>query len=153
MRYSKYFGKTVKNVSDQVKNDSHRLLIQGGYIRESTAGRYYFLPLGLAVYNKIISIIREEMNKTGALEMLAPVLHPIELWKQTNRTESVGFELTTVKDRRGIDFVLGGTAEEMFVEIVKQFNLSYRELPYNHYQFSSKLRDEMRDRGGLIRAR
>lgn len=153
MRYSHLFGKTVKKISNQITVKSHKLLIQGGFIRESTAGRYYYLPLGMKVQNKIISIIREEMDAAGAQEMLTPVLHPIELWKQTNRTQSVGFELTTIKDRRGVEFVLGGTAEEMFVELVKQFNISYRDLPFNVYQFSSKFRDELRSRGGLLRVR
>lgn len=153
MRYSNLFGKTVKKVSADIKTASHELLIKGGFIRESTAGRYYYLPLGIKVRNRVINVIREEMDKAGAQEMLTPVLHPIELWKQTNRTESVGFELTTLKDRHGTKFVLGGTAEEMFVEIVKQFNLSYKDLPFNVYQFSSKFRDELRVRGGLLRAR
>ncbi|KKP69492.1 proline--tRNA ligase [candidate division CPR3 bacterium GWF2_35_18] len=153
MKYKTLFGKTVKNISSEIKTVSHKLLIKSGFIRESTAGRYFNLPLGMKVHNKVIDVIREQMNQAEAQEMITPVLHPIELWKETNRTVSVGFELTTLKDRRGTEFVLGGTAEEMFVEVVKQFNLSYRDLPFNLYQFSSKFRDELRVRGGLLRAR
>lgn len=153
MRYSKLFGKTVKQAKRDMSATSHKLLYQAGFIRESTAGRYYFLPLGQRVRNKIIDIIREEMNKAGAQEMLTPVLHPLELWKETNRTNTTGFELTTVTDRRGAEFALGGTAEEMMVEVVRQFNLSYKDLPINIYQFSTKFRDELRARGGLLRVR
>ena len=153
MRYKTLFGKTIKNVSSEIKTVSHKLLIKSGFIRESTAGRYFNLPLGMRVHNKVVDIIRGEMNKSGAQEMVTPVLHPINLWEKTNRMASVGFELTTVSDRRGTRFVLGGTAEEMFVDVVKQFNLSYKDLPFNLYQFSSKFRDELRVRGGLLRAR
>ena len=132
---------------------SHKLLYQAGYIRESTAGRYYFLPLGQRVHDKIKQIIKEEMDKTGAQEMVTPVLHPKELWKETNRTTSVGFELMSIKDRNDFEFVLGGTAEEMLVDVVRKFRLSYKDLPINLYQFSTKFRDEMRARGGLLRLR
>jgi prolyl-tRNA synthetase len=153
MRYSKFFGKTEREAQRGMVSSSHKFLYQSGFVRESTAGRYYFLPLGIRVKNKIIEIIREEMNNISAQEMITPVLHPVSLWQETNRTNSVGFELMTVKDRRGAEFVLGGTAEEMFVSVVKQFNLSYRDLPFNIYQFSSKFRDELRSRGGLLRVR
>lgn len=153
MRYSKFFGKTVKSISGQIQIPSHRLLIQGGFIRESVAGRYFFLPLGLRVKNKIIEIIRQEMDRAGALEMTAPILHPLELWKETNRDSSGNFGLMIVKDRRGAEFALGGTAEEMFVDVVRKFPLSYKDLPFNIYQFSQKFRDELRARGGLLRVR
>ncbi|MDP3982855.1 MAG: aminoacyl--tRNA ligase-related protein [bacterium] len=153
MRYSKLFGKTIKEPQSDMKAASHRLLHQAGFVRESTAGRYFFLPLGNLVRNKIISIIREEMNKSGAQEMISPVLHPLELWKETNRTNTAGFELMKIKDRRGAEFALGGTAEEMFVDVVRKFQISYRDLPFNIYQFSQKFRDELRARGGLLRVR
>lgn len=153
MRYSQIFGKTVKETPREAGNISHRLLYRAGYIRESTAGRYYFLPLGWRVHEKIRKIIKQEMDKIGAQEMLAPVLHPKYLWEETNRDESVGYELMTVLDRRGSEFVLGGTAEEMFVDLVRKFILSYRDLPFNLYQFSTKFRDELRARGGLLRTR
>ncbi len=153
MRYSKLFGKTVKEISQEVKLVSHKLLYRGGFIRESTAGRYYFMPLGIRVRDRIVAIIEEEMDKAGAQKMITPVLHPLELWEETNRTNSVGFELMTIKDQRGAAFALGGTAEEMMVDLVRKFNVSYKDLPFNIYQFSEKFRDEMRARGGLLRVR
>jgi len=153
MRYSKLFGKTIKDTPKDVRLISHKLLYQSGFIRESSAGRYYFLPLGLKVLDNIKKIIKEEMDKAGALEMITPVLHPISLWKETNRTESVGFELMKVKDRSEVEFVLGGTAEEMLVDLVRKFQISYKDLPFNLYQFSTKFRDELRARGGLLRVR
>ena len=153
MRQSKLFGKTTKAVSDNIKVTSHKLLYRGGFIRESVSGRYYFLPLGIRVKDKIVKIIEEEMDNAGAIKMMTPVLHPMELWKETNRTNSVGFELMTVKDRSGNKFVLGGTAEEMIVDLVRKFGISYRDLPFNIYQFSQKFRDELRARGGLLRVR
>lgn len=153
MRTSHLFGKTVKDVSAEMKLASHRLLVQGGFIRESVAGRYYFLPLGMRVQDKIVKIIEEEMDRAGAQKMITPVLHPLELWEESNRTNSVGFELMTIKDQRGAKFALGGTAEEMMVDVVRKFNVSYKDLPFNIYQFSQKFRDEMRARGGLLRVR
>jgi len=153
MRYSKLFGKTVKEVSGEVKLISHKLLFQAGYIRESVAGRYFFLPLGIRVRDKIVKLIEEEMDKCGAQKMITPVLHPLELWEETNRASSVGFELMTIEDQRGAKFALGGTAEEMMVDVVRKFNISYKDLPFNIYQFSQKFRDEKRARGGLLRVR
>lgn len=153
MKYSKLFGKTIKDTPKDATLASHKLLYQAGFIRESTAGRYYFLPLGLRVQQKIQKIIKEEMDKAGAQEMITPVLHPKSLWEETNRTSSVGFELMSIKDRNDFEFVLGGTAEEMLVDLVRKFQISYKDLPFNLYQFSSKFRDELRARGGLLRVR
>jgi prolyl-tRNA synthetase len=146
MKQSKLFGKTSKGTIDAGKFVSNELLVRGGYIRESVAGRYFMLPLGWRVHERIKKIIKEEMDKAGAQEMISPVLHPLELWKETNRTNTAGFELMKVKDRRGAEFALGGTAEEMFVDVVRKFQLSYRDLPFNIYQFSTKFRDELRAR-------
>lgn len=153
MKYSKLFGKTVKDAPSDATMTSHKLLYKAGYIRESTAGRYYMMPLGIKVQQKIIDLVREEMNKAGAQELITPVLHPLELWQETNRTATTGFELMVVQDRRGAKFALGGTAEEMMVDLVRKFQVSYKELPFNIYQFSTKFRDEMRARGGLLRVR
>jgi prolyl-tRNA synthetase len=153
MKYSKLFGRTSKTEGTDLTLDSHRLLVQAGFIRESTAGRYYLLPLGVKVHDKIIEVVRNHMDATNAQEVLMPVLHPLELWKETNRTSTTGFELMTVKDRRNAEFALGGTAEEMAVDLVRKFNISYKDLPFNIYQFSMKFRDEMRARGGLLRVR
>lgn len=153
MRYSKLFGKTVREAPSDATMDSYKLLYQAGYIRESTAGRFFFLPLGMKIQQNIMKIVKEEMDKAGAQEMVSPVLHPLELWKETNRTNTAGFELMRIQDRRGAEFALGGTAEEMFVDVIRKFQISYKELPLNIYQFSSKFRDEMRARGGLLRVR
>ncbi len=153
MRFSKYFLKTSKNVSDEDKSTSAKLLKQGGFIRESVAGRFYFLPIGQKVQQKIMKVIKEEMDLIGSQEMVTPILHPLELWKETSRTNTAGFELMKVKDRRGAEFAIGGTAEEMFVDLVRQYKLSYRDLPFQLYQFSPKFRDELRARGGLLRVR
>lgn len=153
MLYSKLFGKTVKKSPSDATLASHKLLFQAGFIRESTAGRYFILPLGQQVQFKIMRIIREEMNNAGAQEMLSPVLHPLTLWEETNRTKTTGFELMKIKDRRDMWFALAGTAEEMFVDVVRKFRPSYKDLPFNIYQFSLKFRDELRARGGLLRVR
>lgn len=153
MKYSLLFGKTSKNAPRDAVYASHKLLDQAGYVRESTAGRYFFLPLGQIVQQNIMKIIKEEMDATGAQEMVSPVLHPLSLWKETNRTKTVAFELMAIKDRRDAEFALGGTAEEMFVDVVRKFQMSYKDLPINIYQFSTKFRDELRARGGLLRVR
>lgn len=153
MRMSQLFGRTSKTEGADYKIASHRLLTQAGFIRESTAGRYYLLPLGVKVHDNIVKVVRKHMNQAGAQELLMPVLHPLELWKETNRTTTTGFELMKIDDRRGAAFALGGTAEEMAVDLVRKFNISYKDLPFNIYQFSLKFRDEMRARGGLLRVR
>ena len=153
MLYSQLFGKTNKGAPRGAKAVSHKLLSRGGFIRKSTAGRYYFLPLGWRVHKKIEAVIREEMEAAGAQEMMVPILHPLSLWQETGRTEEVSFELMRVKTRSGAEYALGGTAEEMFVDLVRKLKLSYKDLPFNVYQFSSKFRDELRFRGGLLRVR
>ena len=153
MRMSQMFGRTSKTEGSDYQIASHRLLTQAGYIRESTAGRYYLLPLGVRVHDKITNIVRKHMDNSDAQEVLMPVLHPLELWQETNRTTTTGFELMKIEDRRGAEFALGGTAEEMAVDLVRKFNISYKDLPFNIYQFSMKFRDEMRARGGLLRVR
>ncbi len=153
MKQSQYFLKTSKTFSEEDKMASAKLLKQAGYITESVAGRYYFLPAGQRVQQKVMAIVKQEMDAVGAQEMVAPILHPLELWKETNRTNTAGFELMKVKDRRDAEFALGGTAEEMFVDLVRKYQLSYKELPFQLYQFSPKFRDELRARGGLLRVR
>jgi prolyl-tRNA synthetase len=153
MKYSKLFGKTMYGEVKQSKFISHSLLVKAGFIEESVAGRYFFLPLGWRVHEKIKAIIKDEMDKSGAQEMITPTLHPLELWEETNRTNTTGFELMKVNDRRGADFALGGTAEEMFVDVARKRQLTYKDLPFTIYQFSNKFRDELRARGGLLRVR
>lgn len=154
MRYSQLFGKTLKSVPrDMEQPTSQALLYKGGFIRESTAGRYFFLPLGMRVRQKIMTVIKEEMDAIDSQEIIAPTLHPLELWEESNRDNETGFELMIVKDRREKEFALGGTAEEMMVDLVRRFQLSYRDFPISIYQFSQKFRDELRARGGLLRVR
>ena len=153
MKQSNYFLKTSKTFSEEDSIISARLLKQAGFIQESVAGRYYFLPIGHRVQQNIIRVVKEEMDGIGAQEMIAPILHPLELWKETNRMNTTGFELMKVKDRRGSEFALGGTAEEMFVDLIRKYQLSYKNLPFHLYQFSTKFRDEIRARGGLLRVR
>lgn len=153
MKYSKLFGKTIKQKPAEATTASHILLHQAGFIRESSAGRYFILPLGMKVQEKVMAVIKEEMDAAGGQEMISPVLHPLSLWQETNRDKSTSYELTVVKDRRGALFALGATAEEMFVDVVRKFQLSYKDLPCNIYQFSTKFRDELRARGGLLRVR
>src|SRR3989339_1100183 len=153
MLYSKLFGKTTKSVTDSDLAISHRLLLRGGFIRQLAAGRYSFLPLGLKVCKKIEQIIREEINKTGAQELIVPTLHPIELWQQANRDQKFGSAMMRVTDRNNAEFTLGATAEVVMLDLVKQFSPSYKDLPINIYQFSQKFRDEARPTGGLLRTR
>lgn len=153
MKYSSLFGKTVREVSRQITSDGNRLLLQAGFIRESTSGRYFLLPLGMRVRDRICTIVQEEMDLTGAQKLISPSLHPLELWEESGRAAGVSFELMKVTDRRNRTFALGGTAEEMIVDVVRNFKISYRELPFILYQFSQKFRDELRARGGLLRTR
>src|SRR5690242_19443041 len=153
MKMTELFGRPSKTEGLDYPTASHRLLTQAGFIRESTAGRYYLLPLGLKVHEKIADVVRKHMDTAGAQELVMPVLHPLSLWQETNRTTTTGFELMRVRDRRDFEFALGGTAEEMAVDLVRKFNISYKDLPFNIYQFSMKFRDEMRARGGLLRVR
>lgn len=153
MRVSQLFGKSIRAVSADVKSKGLEYLIRGGFIRESSAGRFYMLPLGMKVQDRIVRIIEEELDLIGAQKMLAPVMHPLELWQETNRSASVSFELMQVRDRNNRSFVLGGTAEEMMVALVRQFVLAAKDLPFCIYQFSTKFRDELRARGGMLRAR
>lgn len=153
MLYSQLFGKSTKTVTKDAVAISHRLLLQGGFIRQLSAGRYSFLPLGLKVCRKIEQIIREEINQTGAQELIVPTLHPIELWQQANRDQKFGSAMMRVTDRNGSEFTLGATAEVVMLDLVKQFAPSYKDLPINIYQFSQKFRDEARPTGGLLRTR
>lgn len=153
MRYSQLFGKTSKTVTKDASAASHRLLLQAGLIRQLSAGRYTFLPLGFKVCKKIEDIIRQEVEKTGAQELIVPTLHPIELWQQANRDQKFGAAMMRVTDRNGAEFTLGATAEVVMLDLVKQFAPSYKDLPINIYQFSQKFRDEARPTGGLLRTR
>lgn len=153
MRYSQLFGKTAKTISKDAIATSHKLLLQGGFIRQLAAGRYSFLPLGYRVSKKIEQIIRQEVEKTGAQELIVPTLHPIEVWQRANRDKKFGSSMMTLKDRNEAIFTLGATAEVVMLDLVDQFKPTYKDLPINIYQFSQKFRDEARPTGGLLRTR
>lgn len=153
MRYSQLFGKTSKTVTNQATAVSHKLLLQGGFIRQLAAGRYTLLPLGFRVAKKVEDVIRKEVEKTGAQELIVPTLHPLEIWQKANRDKKFGSAMMKVVDRNGAEFTLGATAEVIMMDLVNQFNPTYKDLPINIYQFSQKFRDEARPTGGLLRTR
>lgn len=153
MKYSTLFGKTIRKAPAEAKAASHKLLYQAGFIRDLVAGRYSFLPLGFRVWNKIVGIIEDEMNKVGSSRIATPALHPMELWEATARDQAFGEGLMRLKDRRGAEFALGATAEGAMLDLVNKFKPSYRDLPIIVHQFSRKFRDELRARGGLLRTR
>lgn len=153
MLYSQLFGKTSKTVTNQATATSHKLLLQGGFIRQLAAGRYTLLPLGLRVAKKIEEIIRQEVEKTGAQELTIPTLHPIELWETAKRDKKFGAATMKVTDRNGSEFILGPTGEVVMLDLVDQLKPTYKDLPINIYQFSQKFRDEARPSGGLLRVR
>lgn len=153
MRYSKLLGKTIKNVPTDLTATSHKLLHQGGFIRQVAAGRYAFLPLGFRVWNKIYNIIEQEMNAIGSQHISTPIFQPIEIWKATNRDKAFGGEMHIVEDHHGSTFALSATAEGLMTEMVRDTQPSYRDLPIYAHQFITKFRDEKRPRGGLLRVR
>ena len=132
---------------------SHKLMLRAGLIRQVAAGIYTWLPLGLRVLRKVESIIREELNRTGAQEVLMPVVQPAELWEETGRWNKMGPELLRINDRNGRDFCLGPTHEEIITDLFRREIHSYRQLPCNFYQIQTKFRDEIRPRFGVMRAR
>ena len=153
MRYSRLFLPTLREVATEVEMASHRLLLRAGFIRQLAAGIYSYLPLGWRSLHKVADIIRDEMDRAGAQELLMPALHPRELWAESGREATFNEVLYSVKDRRGTQFYLGPTHEEVITDLVRRNVRSYRELPLNLYQIQNKFRDEPRPRGGLVRAR
>ncbi len=153
MKWSETYIPTLREDPAESELISHKLLVRAGYIRKLAAGVYNYLPLMQRVLLKITQIVREEMNRAGAQEILMPVLHPAELWQATKRWETVGKELMKMKDRHLRDLVLGGTHEEVVTFLIKGELRSYRQLPLNLYQIQNKFRDEIRPRFGLMRSR
>ena len=153
MLYSGLFGKTIKTVPSDLAVASHKLLHQGGFIRQISTGRYAILPLGFRVWKKIIKIIDEEMEVIGSQRLETPILHPIEIWQATNRDKAFGNEMHIIEDHHGATFAVSATAEGLMVELAKQFKPSYKDLPLYIHQFIRKFRDEKRPKGGLIRVR
>ena len=153
MKITDLYIPTLREVPADAKLASHRLLLRGGFIRMVCAGVFSYLPLGLRVLRKIEAIMREEMDRAGALEVLLPALNPGDLWKQTGRWWSFQPPPLKLKDGAGRDFLLGPTHEEIMTDLAAQDLRSYRQLPFTLYQIQTKFRDELRPRGGLIRSR
>jgi prolyl-tRNA synthetase len=153
MRFSKLFGKTLRQAPAEAESISHQLLLRAGMIAQEAAGIYSYLPLGWRVLRKIEGIIREEMDKAGGQELMLPILQPFELWQQSGRYVSFGKSLFTLTDRKEHTLALGPTHEEVITDLVHRYVQSYRELPVLLYQIQTKLRDEPRPRGGLLRVR
>jgi prolyl-tRNA synthetase len=153
MRFSRLFGKTLKEIPSEADTTSHQLLIRAGMIQQEAAGVYSYLPLGWRVLKKIEQIIREEMDRAGGQELMLPSLQPFELWEKSGRYPAFGKTLFTITDRRDHTLVLGPTHEEVITDLVGRFVQSYRDLPLLLYQIQNKFRDEPRPRGGLLRVR
>src|SRR4051812_4875170 len=153
MRLSQTLVPTLKEAPAEAEVPSHVFLMRGGYIRKVAAGIYSFLPLGWRVVQKVERIIREEMDRAGASEVFLPAVIPAELWQESGRWDKYGAQLLRFKDRKGADFVIGPTHEEVIVDLVRGDVRSYRQLPLNLYQIQTKFRDELRPRAGLMRGR
>ena len=153
MFWSKIFIPTLKDSPQDAEVISHQLMLRAGMIRKVSSGIYTWLPLGLKVLRKIENIVREEMDQSGAQEVLMPMVHPKELWEETKRWEKMGPELLRIKDRHDRDFCLGPTHEEVITDLVRNNVKSYKELPLNIYQIQTKFRDEIRPRYGVMRGR
>ncbi|OWT54244.1 proline--tRNA ligase [Candidimonas nitroreducens] len=153
MRASKYHINTLKEAPAETEVASHRLMTRAGMIRKVAGGIYTYMPLGLRVLRKIENVVREEMNRAGAIELLMPVVQPAELWMESGRWEKYGDELLRIKDRHQRDFVLQPTSEEVVTDIARNEIHSWRQLPLNFYHIQTKFRDERRPRFGLMRGR
>ncbi|WP_198115802.1 proline--tRNA ligase [Massilia rhizosphaerae] len=153
MRASRFFISTLKEAPSDAEIVSHKLMMRAGMIKRLGSGIYTYMPLGLRVIRKVEGIIREEMNKAGAIELLMPLVQPAELWQETGRWDKMGPELLRLKDRHGRDFALQPTSEEVITDVVRTEVKSYRQLPLNFYHIQTKFRDERRPRFGLMRGR
>src|SRR5688572_12692060 len=153
MRLSEYPIQSLKEVPADAEIVSHRLMLRAGLVRRLAGGLYSWLPMGLRVLRKVERVIREEMNRAGALEISMPVAQPAELWVESGRWDQFGPELLRFKDRHDRDMVLGPTHEEVVTDIARRELKSYRQLPVNLYQIQTKFRDEVRPRFGVMRGR
>ncbi|GAB3539670.1 proline--tRNA ligase [Noviherbaspirillum agri] len=153
MRASRFFISTLKEAPSDAEIISHKLMMRAGMIKRLGSGIYTYMPMGLRVIRKVENIIREEMNRAGAIELLMPVVQPAELWQETGRWEKMGPELMRVKDRHGRDYAIQPTSEEVITDVVRTDIKSYRQLPINFYHIQTKFRDERRPRFGLMRGR
>jgi prolyl-tRNA synthetase len=153
MKASQFFISTLKEAPADAEVVSHKLMMRAGMIKKLGAGIYTLMPMGLRVVQKVEAIVREEMNRAGAVELSMPVVQPAELWQETGRFEKMGPELLRIADRHGNDFVVQPTSEEVITDIARQEIRSYKQLPKNFYQIQTKFRDERRPRFGLMRGR
>jgi prolyl-tRNA synthetase len=153
MKASQFLISTLKEAPADAEVVSHKLMTRAGMIKKLGAGIYNYMPMGLRVIRKVEAIVREEMNRAGAIEMTMPVVQPAELWQETGRFDKMGPELLRIKDRHGRDFVIQPTSEEVVTDVVRQEVRSYKQLPKNFYQIQTKFRDERRPRFGLMRGR
>src|SRR5574340_993229 len=153
MRVSQFFISTLKEAPSEAELPSHKLMLRAGYIRKLASGLYTWMPLGLRVLRKVENIVREEMDKSGGIELLMPAVQPAELWQETGRWAVFGPQMLKIKDRHDNDFCFGPTHEEVITDIARREIRSYRQLPVNFYQIQTKFRDEVRPRFGVMRAR
>ena len=153
MRTSQFFISTLKEAPSEAELLSHKLMLRAGLIRKLGSGLYTWMPLGLRVLRNVESIVREEMNRAGAVELLMPAIQPAELWQESGRWEQFGPQMLKIKDRHERDFCFGPTHEEVITDIARKEIRSYRQLPLNFYQIQTKFRDEIRPRFGVMRAR
>ena len=153
MRASKFFISTLKEAPSEAEVISHKLMLRAGLIKRLTSGVYTWMPLGLRVLRRVETIIREELNRSGAIELSMPAVQPAELWIESGRWEQYGPELLRIKDRHDRDFCFGPTHEEVIADVVRREVKSYRQLPLNFYQIQTKFRDEIRPRFGVMRGR
>ncbi|SNS22388.1 prolyl-tRNA synthetase [Noviherbaspirillum humi] len=153
MRASRFFISTLKEAPSDAEIISHKLMLRAGMIKRLGSGIYNYMPMGLRVIRKVENIVREEMNRAGAIELLMPVVQPAELWQETGRWDKMGPELMRVKDRHGRDYAIQPTSEEVVTDLVRTEIKSYRQLPVNFYHIQTKFRDERRPRFGLMRGR
>src|SRR5882724_2177918 len=153
MLLSRYFLPILREAPREAEIVSHRLMLRAGMMRQEAAGIYAFLPMGLRVLDKICRIVREEQNRSGAIELLMPTIQSADLWRESGRYEAYGKEMLRIADRHGRDMLYGPTNEEMITEIFRAFVRSYKDLPLNLYHIQWKFRDEVRPRFGLMRGR
>ena len=153
MKASQFFISTLKNAPAEASLPSHQLMIRAGLIKPVASGLYTWMPMGLRVLRKVESIVREEMNRAGSVELLMPVIQPAELWQESGRWEFYGKELLRIRDRHERDFCMSPTCEEVITDIVRKEITSYKQLPKNFYHINTKFRDEVRPRFGVMRAR
>ena len=153
MRASQFFLSTLKEAPSDAEVISHKLMMRAGLIKRLAGGIYTWMPLGLRALRKVEAIVREEMNRAGAIEVLMPAVQPAELWQESGRWDFYGPELLRFKDRHDREFVVGPTHEEVITDVVRRDLRSYRQLPKHFYQIQTKFRDEIRPRFGVMRGR